>query len=100
MGIWNVLCLLLIAVASIYDWFISVKRILKFGPEIELNPIVRWLISWLGIKKGLFLGIFPGAICAGVLFSVLSLPRLLGFFTGIKAAYFVLQLTAGKLFES
>src|ERR1700678_1455762 len=41
-----------------FDWFLTMKRIAEYGPEVEYNKLITWLVSRTTLEVGSFLGIF------------------------------------------
>lgn len=71
-----------IGLASLVDVLISWKQAKRFGSEIELNPLVSWLMPRLGNLLGSAVGILtPTAAIVALLWHA---PLVLAIYTGIK----------------
>lgn len=53
----NVLCLLWLILAA-FDAYATISILSKNGIDKELNPMIRAMCAWWGIKQGVILGIF------------------------------------------
>jgi hypothetical protein len=65
-----------------------------FGPEIELNPLVRWLAKNLNLTQAILgLGIWN----LGLLLAISTSPRLVAIFFGLKLGLATLQIKSLEL---
>jgi hypothetical protein len=86
--------LLLLALASLltFDVCFTTRRITKLGPDVELNPIVRYLVKKLGPFNGSTIGILlPNTLLYSLLFAF-HCDIAMGYFLGVRSLLTVLQL--------
>ena len=84
-----------IMLATGYDAQLTRRRLASFGPDIELNPLVRWLARRGSINLAVRLGVIaPSAILAvaGAIFA----PLLLAFYAGMRAQLLIAQLLSKR----
>ena len=72
-----------------FDGWLTRKRMLTFGPQVELNPVIRWF----GPRFGGFYGVMSNFVALFLLFHF-QWPRAIAFFAGAKSALCVLQLNS------
>jgi len=90
------LLLLVLACLISFDGIVTEKRIKKHGPEIELNPVVRYLAQKLGAFKGSALGVvLPNAIVAGFL-GAFGWDIPLAYIAGVRTYLAIQQLISLK----
>jgi hypothetical protein len=41
-----------------FDWYLTMFRIAEYGPEVEYNKLIIWLVSRTTLEVGSFLGVF------------------------------------------
>ena len=76
----------------VFDQQITVKRVEEYGPDIELNPIVRRAVIRWGAFPGSSIGlIVPNAVVLWVLVGF-KLRMLLAFYAGFKTCWALMQL--------
>lgn len=68
-----------------YDVLETVRRIGKYGPDIELNPVVRYLWKVGHPKVAVISGIAAPTAAILLTFSYFGLYQLVGFVAGAKA---------------
>ncbi len=73
-------------ILSGFDAWLTKHRMIAYGPQVELNPVIRWL----GPSRGAFFGLTSNFLYI-FLFFLFSQP-LLAFFAGLKTGLFVLQV--------
>lgn len=79
------------------DLKISYSRMKTFGPEIELNPIVRWMAQNLSLTQAT-LGLL--IINLGLLLFLSVHPTLLAIVFGAKLALAMLQIKSLELLKN
>ena len=86
----DALMVLIIAGATYYDCHVTTKQIGKYGPSIELNPVVRHFWASGYPKAALILGIVVPSGIATLVPAVFGLSQVVGFVAGAKSlnAYF------------
>src|SRR5690242_8116860 len=70
-----------------FDAWLTRHRMIAYGPEVELNPVIRWF----GPRWGGFFGLMSN-LAALVLLFHFNLSRGLAFWAGLKSGLFALQL--------
>jgi hypothetical protein len=66
------------------------RKIAESGIEVELNPLIRWLVRKTNLAWGAWLGVMLptfGWMAAGY-----KVPMLLAFVLGVRSLLFVLQV--------
>ena len=85
---WSLLWLL-----AFLDLEYTKRKIAELGVEVELNPLIRKLVSMLGVEYGTDLGVIvPTALVA---WAGWYNPNLLSFVLGMRFLLFLWQLKAG-----
>ena len=97
MSFWPIIAALLGAFYAFVDYRFSTKRIRKFGIEIELNPVAKYLVDRLGIKKGVILTVFPPAAIFIIGLLAIGWIGWLYFYIGFKSAWFLGQMATIQL---
>jgi len=66
------------------------RKISEYGVKVELNPVIRFLISKLGIEYGCDLGV----VAPTLIFAAWGWyhPELLAFMLGVRTCLFLFQL--------
>lgn len=75
-----------------FDAWLTCRRIKDYGPQVELNKLIRWLSTRLGPELGVLLGIFGPVSLQTYLFVFLDWPVALGILIGLRLKMFWIQL--------
>lgn len=90
---------LYIFVLVAFDQQITVKRVEEYGPNIELNPIVRSAVVRWGAFPGSTIGlVLPNAIVLSLLVAF-KLKLILTFYAGFKSCWALMQLKSLEVFD-
>jgi hypothetical protein len=87
------LCLLLIGL----DLYLSGKRMRKYGINVELNPLVRYVARTEGITAAVAILLVSNVMLLGMF---QPSPTLLSMFTGAKLALAALQIRSLQIEHS
>ena len=82
---------LCICVFSLFDFLVTLKRIEKYGPDIELSPVTRFFIRKFGLTYGSALGIMGVSFLILSSLIALNWDHVLSAFIGARAMFFAIQ---------
>jgi hypothetical protein len=84
------LCIALVC----FDLGVTISRTLQFGPEVELNPVVRFLARRLGAISGSILGLVPMNFAVIAMLVVFHFDSALSFILGLRTMLTLKQLAS------
>ena len=82
---------LCLGVFSLFDFLITLKRVEKYGSNIELNPVTRFFIRKFGLMWGSALGIMGVSFLILGSLIALNWDHALSAFLGARAMFFAVQ---------
>lgn len=77
-----------------FDLGVTIGRVLQFGPEVELNPVVRFLCRRMGAISGSILGIIPLNFAVIVALAVFHFDSTLAFIAGMRTMLTLKQIAS------
>lgn len=84
------LCIALVC----FDLGVTISRVLEFGPEVELNPLVRFFCRRVGAISGSILGLLPLNFGVIVALAVFHFDSTLAFIAGLRTMLTLKQLAS------
>lgn len=87
-----VLLALYIFVLVVFDQTITVKRVEEYGPDIELNPIVRLAVVRWGAFPGSSIGLIAPNVAVLFALVLFKLTGVLLFYAGFKSCWALMQI--------
>ena len=83
---------------AVFDAWLTRRRILRYGVQVEGTSYIKPLVTDLGVETGVGLGILLPAFLTTLIFVALDWPIALALLVGYRTRYFIIQIQS-MLFE-